>query len=175
MAADGDPEDDLFAKAMRGVRPVRKRARIVPASPAPATRPASPQPDRIPVPPSDSAHAPVTGEAPWTLFASGVSRERLRRLAGDPVESEIDLHGHTRDEALRALEAAIMAALAGGQRTLCIVHGRGLHSQGNPVLKQAVFQWLREGPCAGLVLAAVPRNGSGGGASTVLLRRQGRR
>ena len=49
---------------------------------------------------------------------------------------------------------------------------RGLHSQGRPVLKQAVFQWLREGPCAGFVLAAVPRNDSGGGASMVLLRRK---
>jgi DNA-nicking Smr family endonuclease len=174
VAADGDPEDDLFAKAMRGVRPVRKTTRIRPSSPAPAAKPPSGPVHKAPAPPV-SDHAPVAGEAPWTLCASGVSRERLRRLAGEPVECEIDLHGHTRDGALRALETAIMAALADGRRTLCIVHGRGLHSQGRPVLKQAVFQWLREGPCAGCVLAAVPRIGSGGGASTILLRRQGRR
>jgi DNA-nicking Smr family endonuclease len=174
MAADGDSEDDLFAKAMRGVRPEHKRARIRPATPTPARPTAAPS-QQSPIMATASTHAPQTGDAPWTLCASGVSRERLRRLAGAPAEREIDLHGHTREEALQSLETAVAAALASGQRTLCIVHGRGLHSQGRPVLRQAVFQWLRDGPCAGFVLAAVPLVGSGGGASMVLLRRKAKR
>ena len=125
--------------------------------------------------PPSSFQAPQAGEAPWTLCANGVSRERLRRLAVSPAEREIDLHGHTREEAMQALEVAVMTALAQGERSLCIVHGRGLHSQGRPILKQAVFQWLLEGPCASLVLAAVPRVGSGGGASMVLFRRKEKR
>lgn len=175
MAGEGDPEDDLFAKAMQGVRPARKSSRVRRASPEPA-KPVSAAPAKAElVMPSSSSQAPQAGEAPWTLCASGVSRERLRRLAASPAEREIDLHGHTRDETMRVLEVAVMTALARGERTLCIVHGRGLHSQGRPVLKQAVFQWLREGPCAGFVLAAVPRVGSGGGASMVLFRRKEKR
>lgn len=172
--AGDDPDDDLFTRAMQGVRPVRKTSRIRPSA---SSSPAKPSPASAPAPfvPTSTAHTPQTGEAPWTLCASGVSRERLRRLAGEPADAEIDLHGHTRDEALRVLETAMLGVLAREQRTLCIVHGRGLHSQGRPVLKQAVFQWLREGPCAGFVLAAVPRVGSGGGASILLLRRRARR
>lgn len=175
MAGEGDPEDDLFAKAMQGVRPAHESSRVRRASPAPA-KPASAVSAKaaLAMPPS-SSQAPLAGEAPWTLCASGVSRERLRRLADSPAEREIDLHGHTRDEAMWALEVAVVAALAQGERTLCIVHGRGLHSQGSPVLKQAVFQWLREGPCASRVLATVPRAGSGGGASMVLFRRKEKR
>jgi DNA-nicking Smr family endonuclease len=174
MADDGDSEDDLFAKAMRGVRPARKNARIRPATPSP-TRLVDTPLEKTPIMPTASTHAPQTVDAPWTLCASGVSRERLRRLAGPPAEREIDLHGYTREEALRTLETAVMNALAQGQRTLCIVHGRGLHSQGRPVLRQAVFQWLRDGPYSGFVLAAVPLVGSGGGASMVLLRRKAKR
>ncbi len=167
----GDADDEMFAEAMRGVRPARKPApRVHPQPTPPPVRPA-PRGEQSPVA-AAPAHAPEALEQPWTLCASGVSRERLRRLAGAAADREIDLHGHTRDEALQALEPALGAALAAGARTLCIVHGRGLHSQGRPVLKQAVFQWLREGPCAGFVLAAVPRNNSGGGASMVLLRRK---
>ena len=168
----GEADDELFAEAMRGVRRVRKpAARVRPQSSPPPVRPSSIQ--HVPAPAVlVPAHVPEALEQPWVLCASGVSRERLRRLAGASAEREIDLHGHTRDEGLRGLESALQAALAAGARTLCIVHGRGLHSQGRPVLKQAVFQWLREGPCAGFVLAAVPRNDSGGGASMVLLRRK---
>jgi DNA-nicking Smr family endonuclease len=170
----GDADDDIFAEAMRGVRPARKPApRVQPQSPPPPARPAA-RGGQAPLG-NAPAHVPEALEQPWMLCASGVSRERLRRLAAASAEREIDLHGHTRDEALQALESALGAAVAGGVRTLCIVHGRGLHSQGRPVLKQAVFQWLREGPCAGFVLAAVPRNDSGGGASMVLLRRKAER
>lgn len=169
----GDADDEMFAEAMRGVRPARKQAERV--RPQPSPPPARPAARDEPMPAMAApAHVPEALDQPWTLCASGVSRERLRRLAASSADREIDLHGHTRDEAMQALESAVTSALGTGARTLCIVHGRGLHSQGKPVLKQAVFQWLREGPCAGFVLAAVPRNDSGGGASMVLLRRRER-
>ena len=167
-----EPDDDMFAEAMRGVRPARKPAPRVHPQPSPPSARPTPKAGQPPMVATTPAHVPEALDQPWTLCASGVSRERLRRLAAAAADREIDLHGHTRDEALQAMESALGAALAAGARTLCIVHGRGLHSQGRPVLKQAVFQWLRQGPCAGFVLAAVPRNDSGGGASMVLLRRK---
>jgi DNA-nicking Smr family endonuclease len=62
-------------------------------------------------------------------------------------------------------------ALTDQHRVLCIVHGRGLHSQGKPVLKEAVYQWLRSGSYANHILAAIPKPYTGGGSCLVLLRR----
>lgn len=110
---------------------------------------------------------------PWELIANGVSREHLKRLAaGSPaIDHHYDLHGMTRDAALSMLQDAILQASDAGERVLCIVHGRGLHSQGRAILKDAVYQWLREGPLAHMILAAIPQPHSGGGACLVLLRR----
>jgi DNA-nicking Smr family endonuclease len=55
-----------------------------------------------------------------------------------------------------------------------VVHGRGLHSPGAPVLKHALPGWLAEPPLGQRVLAfasATPPHG-GTGATFVLLRRE---
>ncbi|MDX8406492.1 MAG: Smr/MutS family protein [Mariprofundus sp.] len=111
---------------------------------------------------------------PWIRVADGISRERLKRLgAGQPPASRtIDLHGITRDAALATLALHFAEAFDTDSRVLCIIHGRGLHSSdGRPVLKEAVYHWLSEGPFAGHILAVIPQPGSGGGACLVLLRR----
>lgn len=164
-------EEELFHRAMHGVRRLEKKGRVEPArgkrttlSPAAKVAWAKPSP-----------HAGPSAAAPWVLRADGVASERLRRLAAGrpPVEVELDLHGMTRDEALAALDAAFARAVGDGVRVLAIVHGRGLHSrQGKAVLKKAVYDWLAHGAFAGWVLAAVPKPGSGGGCCLVLLRRR---
>jgi len=110
---------------------------------------------------------------PWVFVADGISRDRLKRLAaGRPaIERTFDLHGMTRDEALAVLEQGFGQSISEGVRALCIIHGRGLHSQGKAVLKEAVHHWLREGVFAHAVLAVIPQPDSGGGACLVLLRR----
>ncbi len=116
---------------------------------------------------------PASADEPWTLVANGISRERLKRLVTEqpPVDCSFDLHGITRAAALHQLETGFQQAIACGQRVICIIHGRGLHSEGEPVLKQATYHWLREGPFAAMVLAVLPQPGSGGGACLVLLRK----
>jgi len=112
---------------------------------------------------------------PWTLIADGISRDNLKRLAAGrpPVGMSFDLHGMTRDASLTLLQDGIEQAMRDNIRALCIVHGRGLHSQDNkPILKHAVYHWLQEGPLAHLILAIMPQTGSGGGACLVLLRRR---
>jgi len=167
-------EDELFAEAMRKVRPLAPSNRIQPRS----TRPhlVRPRPSHAATTPhaSPSHTVPEPTDEPWTLCASGVSRAQLRRLlAGQPpIALEIDLHGMTREQALALLAQSIESVQARGGRVVCVIHGRGRHSQGRPVLKEAVFHWLREGPYASHVLAAVPQRGSHGGASLVLLRKQ---
>lgn len=174
MSGD-DPEKGLFAEAMRQVRRAKPNDKIEPARPKP--KPASVVASRRPVlppGPPPAAAAPRPTDQPGVFKANGVSNERLKRLAAGrpPVTRTFDLHGVTRDEALTLLEGGFAQAIHEGMRVLCIIHGRGLHSPGKPVLKEAVYHWLREGPFAGTVLAAIPQPGSGGGASLVLLRRQ---
>lgn len=173
--SDNDPDKDLFAEAMRKVRRAAGTSRVVAAKARP--RPASTIPARRieagsgPVP---VGLLPQPTDQPGVLRADGVSGERLKRLAaGRPaVQQTFDLHGITRHEALELLEAGFRQAIDSRMRALCIIHGRGLHSQGRPVLKHAVYHWLQEGPFAGAVLAVIPQPGSGGGACLVLLRRQ---
>jgi len=168
-------DEDLFGKAMQEVQRIKpaaeraggkKKARAVAHSArSPATEVKAAAPD----------HRPEAGEAPWHLRADGVSPEKLRRLAAGrpPVEAELDLHGMTREQMYRAMSDCLEQALAGGWRVISLVHGRGLHSEdGRPILKEAVYHWLREGPYAGWVLAAIPRPGTGGGSALLLLRRR---
>ena len=65
-------------------------------------------------------------------------------------------------------------AYADGDRCVRIVHGRGLRSQGGPVLKDAVLAWLQEPPLAAIVMAfaSAPPAWGGPGALFVLLRRR---
>jgi DNA-nicking Smr family endonuclease len=105
-----------------------------------------------------------------------VDRAHLLRLRRGEVEVErrLDLHGMTAAEARRAFGAALREAAAAGERCMLVVHGRGLRSEGGPVLKEGVVEWLTAPPLAPLVLAfasALPRDG-GAGASYVLLRRR---
>jgi len=170
-------EDELFAQAMGKVKPILSSDKLPPQqSPKrhallPSHRPKVFHSEQRA---AGSGLAPEPTEDPWVLRADGISREKLKRLASgvSVPDFTFDLHGLNRDEALNRLEDGFRSAQAEGVRLLSVIHGRGLHSQGEPVLKQAVYHWLREGAMARLVLAVVPRSGSGGGACIVLLRRQ---
>lgn len=169
-------EEDLFARAMGAVRPIKQKKKRINPEKRPSARPHPTPRSQTPLPlPMTSAAPPQPStDDPWTLKNSGISQERLKKLAAGnpPARTELDLHGMTRDEALQALQGCVEEALARGDRAICVVHGRGLHSQGRPVLKEAVYQWLRSGPCAGLILAAIPKPHTGGGSALILLRRQ---
>ena len=173
--ADEYHDDELFAEAMGTVRRITPANKIFPdkAKPKPEAV-ASARPAQPPIQSKTIISSPRQAEEPWVLTADGISRERLKSLASGrpPVEQTLDLHGATRNEALGLLEEWFGHAVGNQLRTLCIIHGRGLHSaEGKAVLKEAVYLWLRSGPFAHAVLAVIPQPGSGGGACLVLLRR----
>jgi DNA-nicking Smr family endonuclease len=90
------------------------------------------------------------------------------------VEGHLDLHGHTKLSAEAALQNFILNAHALGQRTVLVIHGRGLKSSQGPVLKELLVRWLTTGALSHLVLAfasARPCDG-GTGALYVLLKRR---
>jgi DNA-nicking Smr family endonuclease len=106
-------------------------------------------------------------------IAPGFDRRRLRALRRGEIapDLELDLHGMQREEAHRALREAMREALEGGARCVLVVHGRGLRSEGDPVLRTSLAGWLAEAPHGPEVLAFTPAEGRRGGATYVLLRR----
>lgn len=105
---------------------------------------------------------------------AGFETRRLRALRrGEPApEREVDLHGLRREEARRAVRAALRAALDAGERCLLVIHGRGARSEAGAVLREALPGWLAEAPHGASVLAFASADGHGGGATCVLLRRR---
>lgn len=98
---------------------------------------------------------------------------RLHR--GDfAVQAHLDLHGRTAETAREAFDAFMKESVLSGRSTVLIIHGRGLSSPGDPVLKTKVSQWLSSGYWRKWVVAfASARMCDGGsGASYVLLRRR---
>jgi DNA-nicking Smr family endonuclease len=107
--------------------------------------------------------------------APGIDRKLLRRLRAGAfeVEQRVDLHGLLAAEARESVREAMIEAFAAGRRCVLVIHGRGLHSSEQPVLKRALPDWLAEPPLGERVMAfasATPEHG-GLGATYVLLRR----
>lgn len=97
---------------------------------------------------------------------------RLHR--GDySIQAYINLHRLNVSNARDTLEKFLRWAVTTGKTGVLIVHGRGLSSTAEPILKQKVVEWLTRGPWRKWVVAyASARSCDGGaGATYVLLRR----
>ncbi len=173
------PDDDpaaLFRRAAGPVTPLADKNQAALNKPLPAARPrpreqaeppaATPTPVHPPL--SDRADTAAEGEhlrpgAPGRLLAD-LRRGRI------PVETEIDLHGYTRDEARDFLSAALARCGRRGQRCLRVIHGKGLSSPGGEsLLKNLTRNWLAQHPEVLAFCEAKPADG-GSGALLVLLR-----
>ncbi|MEP7308544.1 MAG: Smr/MutS family protein [Acidobacteriota bacterium] len=163
-AADADVE--YFLTAMTGVVRLAQdpRGHVPVAPPIRPPRAASSAP---------SPTARETIEHSEAGFAApGVDRRELRKLKrGDyPAGRRLDLHGMTAAEAV----AGVMRFIDDGHRRhrcVCIIHGRGLHSEANvSILKTRVRAYLRTHRAV-LAYADAPRGDGGDGAVYVLLRK----
>lgn len=67
-------------------------------------------------------------------------RPSLRRRLRDypPPQAELDLHGFTSAQAAEKTEAFLRTSRHRGRRTVLIITGRGIHSDGRPVLPDVV-------------------------------------
>ena len=89
------------------------------------------------------------------------------------IQAYIDLHGMTVTEARSALNDFLKEATTTGKRAVSIVHGRGLSSPREPVLKAKVHHWLTTGIWRKWVIAfSSARACDGGAGATYVLLRQ---
>ncbi len=88
------------------------------------------------------------------------------------IQDHIDLHGLTVKSAKTAFDQFIKNAVSTHKKGILIVHGRGLSSPVEPVLKNCVYRWLSSGPWRKWVVAFTSARAcdGGAGATYVLLR-----
>ena len=174
-------EEEAFQRAMSDVRRIDWNR---PAGSPPAPRRAAAGPDAENVALGDLrrlvecgagfavADTPEYMEGVGPHAPHGITR-RLHR--GDfAVQGHQDLHGLTVPEARAVFDAFIKQSISRGHRVVLIVHGRGLSSPAEPVLKSKVRAWLSCGPWRKWVIAFTSARmcDGGPGASYVLLRRR---
>ena len=110
----------------------------------------------------------------------GEARERQTPSRPDPFpraaslkalkpQAVLDLHGLSSAEAEEALDRFIRDSRSRGLSKVLIVHGKGLHSPGEPVLGQVVRSYLEKCPFTG-AFGRAGREDGGRGASWVLIR-----
>jgi len=97
-----------------------------------------------------------------------------RRLhQGDySIQAFVDLHGLIVEDAKEVFEKFLKWAVTTGKTGVLIVHGRGLSSPSEPVLKKRVVEWVTRGPWRKWVAAYSSARicDGGAGATYVLLR-----
>ena len=113
----------------------------------------------------------AAGNAVDSYFNPGLQKKLQRRIRGGQVrpEDSLDLHGCRQQEALQMLDSFVERALARGKRLVVVIHGRGLRSEREAVLKPLVQRWLGSRPDVLAWCPAQARDG-GAGASYVYLR-----
>jgi DNA-nicking Smr family endonuclease len=133
--------------------------------------------DRQSGPRVDEGVAPARGEPPPVRFvipdadeplaghAPGVQRRVLRRLRSSNTAPDrtIDLHGLDRTSARRLLRAEMADAIAQGCALVRIIHGKGRHSEAEPVLRASLPAWLAEAPHGSHIRAFAPAPPARGG------------
>jgi len=176
--ATGDEADTAPARSAPTQPPTQ--ARTAPRPPQTLRPAGSGKAPGIDLDLADPAVAPVGRPEP------GLDRrnaERLRRGERAP-DGRIDLHGLTAERAHRALDRRIGEALAGDQRLVLVITGKGgkksntddapFMREEEGVLRQQAPRWLRSGPHAAHIIGiyqAHPRHG-GAGALYVYLKRR---
>lgn len=159
-------EEALFLQAIDGAMPLAGRDRVRPIPQKSALVVPSP------LPPRRALTLEVDGGR-VSGRADGVNRSQVSALRTGKVrvEATLDLHGDTVATALPRLEKFLLDAARDRRRCVLVVHGKGMHSDGVAVLRDAV-QGALSGDMSGLVHAfttAAPADG-GDGATCVMVR-----
>jgi len=174
-------EHELFHSAMSDVTPIPRRNRI--QKPVNMSLPEAPNcnPDREALNQLKNlvcrGEGFVISDTPEYMEGTGhrVPELMTRRLhRGDfSIQAFIDLHGLSVSAAKEAFETFMTAAVQKGIQAVLVIHGRGLSSPAEPVLKTQVYCWLTRGRWRNWVIAfSSARACDGGAGATYVLLRQ---
>jgi DNA-nicking Smr family endonuclease len=175
-----DSDEKLFSEAMEGVTPISRDNRVERVVHMEAPLESRIKEDAEVLAQLESLVRYGTGfdvsNTPEYVEGTGynVHPEFAKRLhRGDySIQAHIDLHGLTAEDARDVFEKFIKGATTTGKRGVLIIHGRGLSSPAEPVLKRKVIEWLTRGPWRKWVVAYSSARicDGGAGATYVLLR-----
>jgi DNA-nicking Smr family endonuclease len=174
-------EEKLFAEAMEGVHPIKKDKYVGRRAPL-----------KLPESSRNKEDAEVleklkklvrygfgfnVSDTPEYIEGTGynVPSSVAKRLhQGDySIQAHMDLHGLRAADAKEVFEEFLNWAITTGKRGVLIIHGRGLSSPSEPVLKNSVKEWLTRGPWRKWVVAySSARKCDGGAGATYVLLRQ---
>jgi DNA-nicking Smr family endonuclease len=179
MTEHDDNED--FASAMAGVRPLTKPVKRVHRAPPVKATPGQS------VRKQDAQIAKATADNPLNVshlqmvkpddslryLKPGLDRSVLRKLkqGAYQVEASLDLHGKTVEQARNALLRFVQDCFRFDVRLAIVLHGKG--EQGDPpaLLKSFCNRWLREIPEV-LAFMSAPSHHGGAGAAYVLIKKR---
>jgi DNA-nicking Smr family endonuclease len=179
---DAGNDERLFIEAMEDVTPLIKDNHSEKL--LPVTLPCTPHCDSTAEVLSDLSNLVNRGEGlilsdtPEYVEGTGynVSPRIAKRLhRGDfAIDAHLDLHGCKAKDAKEIFDQFLKDIIRTGKRGALIIHGRGLCSPSEPVLKAKVVEWLTRGHWRKWVVAfASARSCDGGtGATYILLRRR---
>lgn len=167
-----DADRALFRDSVGSVRPMHSDRVFHPATRRPRKRQAleSTQSHPVGLAASDWA-TPIHRDEPVFHGHSGLSLRQKRQLTQGRIryEARLDLHGFTAHEAAIAVARFLDQSTQQDCRCVLIVHGKGYHSGGYPVLKAQLIRWLDQHRAVIAFSSATQRDG-GTGALYVLLR-----
>lgn len=173
--ADEDSEISLFRDSMRDVMPLPASDRVIHTREHMPPVPQQKQENERLTPEnhlSDYISLEIAAGDEWSFLRPGLSRQTLRRMRRGywGIQSHLDLHGFTRDEARSEITAFLDASSKSNFRCVRVIHGRGLGSKNRePVLKTMIGNWLAQRSDVLAFCQARPEDG-GSGAVLVLLK-----
>jgi DNA-nicking Smr family endonuclease len=172
-------EESIFREAMEGVKALREGKYVDPAPPSVRETTSKNGKDEdleLLTNLVKYGEGFVISDTPEYIEGTGyrVRPEIARRLhRGEfSIQADIDLHGMNVEEAQMAFEDFLRDSIDRGRKGILIIHGRGLSSPAEPVLKTKVVDWLTTGPRRKWIIAySSARSCDGGtGATYVMLR-----
>jgi DNA-nicking Smr family endonuclease len=162
---EGDEDDALlWQKVARTVKAYSPKTRSRQATEKPI-KTAAAKTRKTPVTPPPPVKQATAPPPPARL---NTATERKIRRGHMPVESTIDLHGMTQNEAYDALSRFIDRAEQRGYRMLLVITGKG--AKGDGVLKRMLPLWLEEAGLRRKIIGFSPAQQKDGGTGAFYVR-----
>lgn len=177
---DHQPEERLFHEAMAGVNPIARdpiagenlKMKLVEKPGYTPDNEALSRLERL----VNHGEGFIVSDTPEYIEGTGydVHQEFAKRLhRGDfSIQAHIDLHGLNVENAREVFESFMNTSFNSGKRAVLIIHGRGMSSPGDAVLKNKVREWLSHSYWLKRVIAyASAKSYDGGAGATYVLMR----